>query len=570
MNFKNLFAGLSLFLVLISATYGLPTLNVVIKGLKTDALENAVARVKVLENSYGPLNLDKINTLYQLIPNEIKTAIEPFGYFHTHIENSIHAKRGEEFTATYTVTKGPRLKITDIDINISGPGSNNPAIVDYLQKLPLHRGDVFRADSYEKVKTDLFAVANAEGYVKAYLEESKVLISLKNNSTKIILHFQTGPRYYFGPLTFSDNPYNQSFLDRFIDVKENEPFSSEKLIQLQQSLSTSFYFQQVLVTPDFNHISNNRIPVTVSVTPPKSQKYNLGIGYGTFTGPRLTAGVSLRRLTDTGQHFDAQLKLSSVLSGLAGKYYIPGKNPLTDQWVLGANYQRFLPENGSSTSGTLSAGYIKKTEHLQTSADLNYLVEHYKVNDTSNEQSQLLYPNLNLNYVDADDLIHPHSGKLVNFMLRGASKTLLSSTSFIQTEVKTKYLFSPFNFAHVIVKADLGYMVVNNLKDLPLSMRFFAGGLNSIRGFRDSSIGPGRYLYTGSIEYQNHIKDHWSGAIFYDAGTATNHFGTPLARSRGVGIIYESMIGPIKLYLAQAVSKRNQPRSIEFSIGPEF
>ena len=133
-----------------------------------------------------------------------------------------------------------------------------------------------------------------------------------------------------------------------------------------------------------------------------------------------------------------------------------------------------------------------------------------------------------------------------------------------------KLFMTPFDFAHIIMRGDFGYTVVRDLNDLPLSMRFFAGGMNSVRGYPEVWIGPGKYLGVASIEYRNHIAYDISGAIFYDVGTATNHFGSGLYRGAGVGLVYESPLGPIKLYIARAMNKRGHPRSVEFSMGPEF
>src|SRR5262249_20930256 len=151
----------------------------------------------------------------------------------------------------------------------------------------------------------------------------------------------------------AESQYDKKFLQRFIKLQENEPFSSQKLLNLQESLSNSYYFQQAYVTPDFDHIENHEVPLRLSLLAPKSQRYNFGIGYGTYTGPRITARTEFKRITNTGQHFDAQLRLSKVLSGIGAKYYIPGKNPLTDQWTIGTNYQNFVPKNGRSISQTI-------------------------------------------------------------------------------------------------------------------------------------------------------------------------------------------------------------------------
>lgn len=546
------------------------TINFKLIGLNNGSLSNAMARLKLERDSYGnELTTANIQSIYQQAPNEIRKAIEPYGYFHPIIHSTLRHDNNN-WLATFTINPGKILRINKIDVSIDGEGKNNKKILAVIKRLPIKVGDAFQVENYEQAKSSLLQVANEQGYIKASFATKQILLDRRLNQAAIILHLSTGERYYFGGFTFNKNNYAEKFLRRFIPVTSQDAFSSEKLIQLQQDMGSSYYFKQVNITPDFNHIENNRIPVNIDSTLPKSQAYNFGLGYGTFTGPRLTAGVNFRRITDTGQHFDAQIKLSSVLSGLAAKYYIPGKNPLTDTWTIGLNWQRFMPKNGNSNSKSMSFGYLTKYKDLQISANLNYLLERYNIVDQSYVDSKLLYPNLNLSYTKTDDILNPKFGKAFSLNLQGASEPILSSTSFLQGEIKAKYLFSPTNYNSIFLRGDIGYTLVHDIQQLPLSMRFFAGGLNSIRGFPDSSIGPGRYLQTGSIEYRNKIYGNWNAAIFYDMGNATDHYGSQLNRSDGIGVIYNSMIGPIKLYVARAESKPDKPKSVEFSIGPEF
>ncbi len=136
--------------------------------------------------------------------------------------------------------------------------------------------------------------------------------------------------------------------------------------------------------------------------------------------------------------------------------------------------------------------------------------------------------------------------------------------------MKGKYIFSPTNNSRVIFRGDWGYTVVDNLNQLPLSMRYFAGGIGSVRGYPYSSIGPGKYLQVGSAEFQHKIIGDWHGAVFYDVGNASNEFNSNFKRGDGLGLIYQSFIGPIKLYVGRGLSNPGKPLTVEFSIGPDF
>lgn len=532
--------------------------DIKISGITGPALNNALARLELLKKSHPT----DPNRFYQEAPAEIQKALEPYGYFKSKVETR---QKG-----WFQVTPGPPIIIRKIDLTITGAGEKDPAFQNISHDLPIKLGQTLLTENYDKTKDQMLQAANDQGYLNATIEKKELRIDPKTSSAVIILHLASGARYYFGKIIFSDTPYSSRFLQRFIYLDENEPFSSKKLLKFQQDLSSSNYFKQVIVTPKIQEAKNFRVPTLVSLTAPKSKIYSIGAGYGTFTGPRLTLNAEWPRVGNGGQHFITQIKLSPVLSGLAAKYFIPGKNPLTDQFTLGVDAQKFLPENGRSISEKFSAGYLKNLHDWQHSLNFNYLIDHYEANNQPSEVSRLLFPSYSVSRIKTDDMIYPSQGSSVSFTLLGSNQHVLSSTSFVQSEIKGKYIFSPTSESRIIMRGDLGYTIVNDLKRLPLTLNFFAGGPRSVRGYPYSSIGPGRYLKIASVEYQHRITDNWSGALFYDAGTATDHFNSSLNRGDGLGLVYHSLIGPIQIYVARAESKPGKPLQIEFSIGPDF
>ncbi|MDA8562213.1 amino acid permease, partial [Gammaproteobacteria bacterium] len=399
---------------------------------------------------------------------------------------------------------------------------------------------------------------------------SKLISKQNKNNAIIILILDTGPRYYFGKFIFNQNSYSTLFLQTFNTIKEGEPFSTTKLLKYQHELNSSRYFKNVTINPDLDKIKNKKVTTNVDVILPKAKQYSIGAGYGTFTGPRLTLAVNRKRIGRFGQSANIQAKISSVLTGVTGRYYIPGKNPLTDQYNISLNIQRFLPKNGESLSQSLSVSYSQQRNKLHDTISLYGLNETYKEKNSKQRNSHLLYPSYNIAYKSTDNILNPKSGQSFNIVLRGSSNYIASTTSFFQAQVKGKIIFSPTKNSKILSRADFGYTVVNNLKELPLTLNFFAGGLNSLRGYPYASIGPGKYLRTASVELQHKIIGSFSGAIFYDIGNASDHFNDDIKKGSGIGIIYNSIMGPIKLYAGHAISEKGKPMSLEFSIGPDF
>ena len=117
--------------------------------------------------------------------------------------------------------------------------------------------------------------------------------------------------------------------------------------------------------------------------------------------------------------------------------------------------------------------------------------------------------------------------------------------------MQDKYIFSPTDDSRILLRTDLGYTVVHDFNDLPLSLRFFAGGTQSVRGYEYQSLGVpdgGRYLAVGSVEYQHLIIGNWSAAAFWDEGNAFDNFNQGLDRGVGVGIVYKTPIGQIRTH----------------------
>jgi translocation and assembly module TamA len=540
-----------------------------VNGVTGDALENVNARLTAEKELHEPLqNQTDIDSFMKQTPATIQKALEPFGYFNSKVTTSIQQETNTRKLIIHIIP-GPVIHVTHIQLVITGAGATSAFIHEMKPQFTLKTGDPFTAASYETAKENLFNAISNQGYIKASFINKEVVINPTTNTASITLTLDTGEQYYFGDIQYEKNPYNPEFLKRFITLNKNEPFSSKKLLAIQQSLEKSRYFQAVILTPEYHRTQNHRIPITVQLGTPKAKKYNIGVGFGTLTGPRLTAGVEWRRVTDTGHAFSAQTRLSSTLNSIAAKYYIPGPQPLTDQYMIGVNAQKFVPKNGESESREISIGFSRTLPVWQYHLNLNYLAERFSVDEKPTTNSNVLYPSLSIGYNRTNDLFNPTSGYVFNLTLLGADKSLVSETRFFQADVKGKYLFSPTPVSLIVLKGELGYTVVNDLNSLPLSLRFFAGGPSSLRGYQDSSIGPGRYLTTATAEYQHQIYGNWYGAIFHDVGNATDHYDEPLKQSTGAGIVYQSLIGPIKIYVARAHGIETGPWRIQFSLGPD-
>lgn len=556
-----------------------------INGLPENVKENATKRLTQAEKNYPqPLTQDAVDKLYKEAPKEIKAASEPYGYFQSTIISQSLTQLGEQqWQFSFQVDPKSVTNISALDIQLTGDGAKSAAFQRTLKELPLKIGQPLLTQDYNKAKELLTDLAAEKGYLDAHFTEHRIVIDLTKNYAKIILHFDTGKQYYFGNITFEQTLFCDNFLHRFLQFKPGDTYDSQSLMQLQQDLMSTVYFSNVSVLPQEHAKNDLQVPVDIYLTPSKSKQYDFGLGYGTDTGARATTGVHLRHLTDTGHYFNGFIQASQISTNLQARYVIPGKNPITDQYFLGASIEHQDINRNKGDTQKFTLGKIDRLSSWQRTLTLNYQWDQYSIRDEPYEQTRLLLPTINLLKTRTDNVLFPRNGYRINVNARGAAKTLASTSSFVQLELDTRFVYSPSSESRILLRGDLGYTIANDIEKVPLSLQFFAGGAQSIRGYRYEALGPGRYLIVGSVEYQHLIKDNWFGAIFIDAGNAVNSLSNPeskiigkprsidmselLKYSIGIGVVWVSPVGPIEITLAKPITDSSKSVRLQFTMG---
>ena len=521
-----------------------------------------------MANQVQPLTPTTILKCYEDNTRIILKTLQAYGYYRASISKEL-VHLNDYWEAIYTIQAGPPLRITHLKFQIIGEGEYERYFQELLTKLPLHQHEVMSIENYNKTKQLLFTTAEQQGYLKAQLIQHTICIDLTSYTADITIIFDTGPRYYFGPVNFNSTPLNEKFLQRFISFKQGEPYSSTKLLKFQESLTNSNYFTDVSVEPDLNPDAYE-VPLKTKVSMRKKYQYTFGLGYGTDTGVRAILGWDWRYVTTTGQQLSTLLQLSQVQRLINATYSIPGSNPLTEQYNINSSgFDNILP-HGRSQTYQMGVNYVKTLEKWQQIISLNYQLGRFTLNNQPYQATHILTPAITWTYTDTDNLIFASRAQKFNFRIQGASKNILSDNNLIQTEIYDKIIHT-FQFGQrVLVRGDLGYSVVNDLTSLPLTLQFVAGGTQSVRGYPYQSLGPGRYLTVGSVELQQPLFYKIYATGFYDIGNAYNNGNASLMSGAGLGLMWASPIGALELTIGKALNKKGQPTLIQFSMGPDL
>lgn len=544
-----------------------------VTGIKGETLTNVQTSLQAAKKSLtakksdGLAEADIKRILYDN-DSLIKTALQPYGYFNPTITHGFKQMEPNEWQLSYKITLGAPIRLSQIRVRVKGDGSNNTDMQRWRKAFPLKVGDVFNNTTYENGKQSFFSVANQEGYIHAKLVKHTVTIDLNSYTASLRLIYNTGPQYFYGPINLQKTRLNNSFLRKFLRIKQGEAYSIPRLLTAQRNLSNSGYFSDVSIKQGKVEATSKQIPLALSFTPIKKMQYLTGLGYGTDTGYRGQLGWNWRLINSHGQHASTYYNLSQIGSSFGTTYYIPGYDPINEQYALSANTASYKTDAGKSNLQRYGILFTKNKGRWQFMYGVSYQQEKFALTGKANQKANLLMPAVTWLYLHTDNALKPNYGERISVNIQGADKHALSDVSFVQYRVEMRALI-PISYRNRFkLESTIGGTFTDNFDLLPLSLRFTAGGAQSVRGYAYQSLGPAKHLLVLSAEYQYRVVGDWFGSYFQDAGNAFNsdqHID--LKRSQGVGVVWQSPIGTMELDYAQSLTDPSKKPMLQFSMG---
>ncbi len=569
--------------------------EVQIDGIKGELLTNVLASINIEQEKTNPrLSPSQIRRLHKKTPQQIKRALQAFGYYKVTVDSELikpsHSQNQTYiYQAKYRIHLGEALKLKVVEIKILGEAKDDPIFKTELANLPLKEGDTLNHANYEKAKSILHNLAEERGYFDAVLTKHQIIIDEQAYTASIFLTFDTKKRYRFGEVAFTKNLFDESVLRRYLTFKKGDFYTSSALLAFKNALDSSLYFDEVIVKiPDSSNRSQDNLylPVKVNLKLRKRNKYGIGIGYGTDTGVRGSLLWEQRYINRYGHSFSAKTELSEIRKSATARYFIPTGLNIKKFFTITAGYKDESTDTSESEMLKLAINQHQPIElfgsEINQVLSLEYQEEKYIVGKDSGH-ARLLMPHLSLSYVKTDDPIYTRRGHKIEWDMRGALANVGSNTSFWQSSLSAIFIYPLFTTDRFLARGNVGYsnvsLVDGDFHDLPPSIRFFAGGDQSVRGYDYQELGPtdenglvigGKYLLVGSLEYEHRIFEKWSLAVFYDIGNAFNSTSEPLKEGAGIGVRWLSPVGLIRVDVAAALSKPDQPLRLHIRIGPDF
>ncbi|MEZ8191506.1 autotransporter assembly complex family protein [Vibrio sp. 1F279] len=558
---------------LLSSMLAFADVSLETKGLDGALADNVDAYLSAIPEEEYSVSLRFQSRLESMI----KEALNALGYYQSNITFT-HSEDDTELTVT--VEPGEPVVIYASDIVLTGEAKDDPDFLALIAKSKLSKGSILNHGNYDSLKSSIRNLGLAKGYFDGAYDLSKLEVAPELNRAYVRLHYNSGIRYHFGSTQVTGSQIEEEKVQSLKPFEDGEPYSITKVGEYNQNLSNTDWFSSVFVEPDLSQLGEGReIPMKVSLAPQARNQIETGIGVSTDLGVKGTLKWKKPWVNEKGHSFNSSLSISKPEQTITAAYKIPLDDVLNDYYQIKYGMKNLDNRDTKSLESNLALErYWRLDNGWQRTVFIRYLVENYK-QGLQDDLAQFVLPGVSFSRTRTRGGSMPMWGDKQTIMVEAADDTLLSETQVVRFQGQTAWIRSIGNNHRGLTRLQFGGNFADEFDKLSPSLRFFAGGDNSIRGYGYESISPrdesgaltgAKFIATSSFEYQYRLVGNWWGAAFYDIGDAFND--TPeWKHGTGVGIRWASPVGPVSLDFAWGLdAKKGDEFQLHFSLGPEL
>ncbi|WP_100639418.1 autotransporter assembly complex protein TamA [Marinobacter salexigens] len=549
-----------------------------VKGDYPDLKENAEAFIGEVEGR----SAGNLRHYASTAVSQASKGLRALGYYSPTVEWQVEEGDSEETARLIVeITPGDPVRIKSRRVEILGAAATDPSFTDNLPAHPAE-GDILDHGEYTSLRNTLQTRARRRGYFDGRLVTRTLEVDPEAREANITLVFESGERYRLGAVTFEEGHWFETrLLHQFVTFEPGIPYHSDEIAKLNSDLLGSGYFSGVDIDAAPSSAEDGVIPVRINLTRRDSRSIATGLGFSTDVGPRFRGTWREHWINPMGHTRGAETELSGPRQNVSGWYELPLDPPMTDLIRFTTGYQREDIENIESELLTFGQQWQHQldNEWLQV-LSLRWEGERYNIGNDEKGTSSLLLPGIGYSKLHANSPLDPSRGYRLQINVTGTHQAMLSTVDILHVNAIAKGLFTLAGKHRFLSRLQIGGVGTNRFEDVPPSLRFFAGGDQSVRGYAYQSLSPenengvpvgGRYTLVGSAEYQYQFADKWRAALFVDHGNAINDLFDPLVTGVGTGIRWVSPLGPLRLDIAKGLNPEfGGEWRIHFSMGPEL
>lgn len=511
------------------------------------------------------------------VQEAVDKALRALGYYNTVYRFSLTPRKRPQKDLLHLSVKLDRpVKLDERDVQIVGEMSADPDLEKIMSILP-KEGEVLNHGVYEDFKSSIEKIAHSKGYLDGEWRYHRLEVYPKDHVADWRLGYDSGVRYRYGEISFKNSQIREDYMRNILRIQSGEPYYLNDLSKLSGDYSSSNWFSSVLVEPEVQEDSKT-VDLNVLLQPKKRNEMEVGIGYVTDVGPRFQLNWKKPWINNRGHSLETNTYISKPEQKFEFGYNMPVKaHPLQYYYQISGGIEHEELNDTKTTGAHL--GFQRFWNHEAGWAFSLGLKARYDEFRQANDRYRtlLIYPTASINRTRSDGNRFPLWGDSQKLTVNWGSKLWASDVNFYSAKATTAWIRTFWDHHRFYLRSEIGYLNAGEFERIPPSLRYFAGGDLSVRGFGYKDISPrdeqgkltgGSHLLTGTFEYQYQVYPNWWGAMFYDTGLAAKRYkGKELHSGVGAGVRWASPIGTIKFDIATPVRSPNNQKGVQFYIG---
>lgn len=457
----------------------------------------------------------------------------------------------------------------------------------------LKRGDVFNVKKNEETMRNIYKLYSDNGYIKCNIE---FIPEIRGDSINITYLINPGSIYYAEEVKIKGNQITKDkVIRREIKLEPGDKITQEKIKKSFNNLRDTNYFENIRIYPEFVEEGKANIVVDVKERE-KTGLFLIGGGYSSTE--KFVGMVSIQqtnfditnppRFVGGGQNISLSFEMGTVAKNYKFSFTEPYlfDKPIyigPDIYRLERNWYDW---NTTSTGFDLRVG--RRWENFNLGFKLlseNVLLSDVEIPSEIINEGEKRKNSITtyLTYSNLDSDRFPTKGDKVRFSIEYAG--LGGDIDFTKTTFENNFYYPLKNFIFHS-KTLIGY-INKDFNEIPIYERFFGGGIGTVRGYEERSLGPkeidsngithclgGSFIIAQNFEMLYPLyKDILYGIGFFDIGNVYESWSlSNLKKGVGAGIrVNIPFFGaPLEVYWGYALdAEAGEPKS-RIHIGMSF
>lgn len=511
------------------------------------------------------------------------------GFLDVKVEPSFkYSENGTEMYITIDIEEGKHYLVGDIKV----AGSARFGEDEIRNQIVTKSGEPFSESKVMEDKMNIQQYYYDRGYMDCNVDTDRLLDSSTGN-INVAYRIEEGGLIYIDKVRIQGNAKTKDIIiRRELRAYPGEPFNGAEIRRSKERLYNLGFFEEVVFDTEPGSAPDKK-DLVVTVKEAKTGEFSFGGGYSTVD--KLIGFVQVNQRNFDAMNFPTftgggqDLKVRAEIGYVRQNYIVSWTEP----WILGYPYLFGFDLYRTEHKKTSDIGYLfdeirnggdlrfgkEFTEYFR--ADATYKLEQIDISEVSSDAAQairdeegrnwLSRAGLSLTYDTRDNVFTPTKGFLFGLSAENVGGFLGGDKDFVKYGIGGNTYFS-FLEDKIILEFSSSLNFADNYGDtekLPIYERYYAGGADTIRGYKERYVGPrddrtndplgGNVRLLGTLEATFPLVEKMiKGAVFMDAGEVwkdtSEVFSTNLKFGTGMGVRVKTPLGPVKLDYAWPLS----------------